>query len=132
MMVLGFNGRYANKKLNGGSFPSYAIGEYNMKVVDGSKLNGYDTDFFTMNGFAGEITYYFKKKNTIISCRYEQFDLNDLVDGKSQRIYGSLAYQIDGFNSMIKFQYWHILSEEENDPLKWTNQFRLGWCFLFK
>ena len=166
MMVLGFNGRYAKKKLNGGSFPSYAIGEYNMKVVDGSKysygfdlatqykgfsslfeyhymvgqpkntnhslLNGYDTDFFTMNGFAGEITYFFKKKNTIISSRYEQFDLNDLVDGKSQRIYGSLAYQIDGFNSMIKFQYWHILSEEENDPLKWTNQFRLGWCFLFK
>ena len=33
---------------------------------------------------------------------------------------------------MIKFQYWHILSEEENDPLKWTNQLRLGWCFLFK
>jgi hypothetical protein len=24
------------------------------------------------------------------------------------------------------------LSEEENDPLKWTNQLRLGWCFLFK
>ena len=58
------------------------------------------------------------KKNTIISSRYEQFDLNDLVEGKSQRIYGSLAYQIDGFNSMIKFQYWHILSEEENDPLE--------------
>ena len=112
MMVLGINGRYANKKLNGSSFPSYAIGEYNMKVIDGTKysygfdlatqykgfssqfeyhymvgqpqninhslLNGYDTDFFTMYGFAGEITYFFKKRNTIISSRYEQFDLNDL------------------------------------------------------
>ena len=108
MMVLGFNGRYANKKLNGGSFPSYAIGEYNMKVVDGSKysygfdlatqykgfssqfechymvgqpqninhslLNGYDTDFFTMNGFAGEFTYFFRKKIQLF-----HLDMNNLI-----------------------------------------------------
>ena len=85
-----------------------AIGEYNMKVVDGSKysygfdlatqykgfssqfeyhymvgqpqninhslLNGYDTDFFTMNGFAGEFTYFFRKKIQLF-----HLDMNNLI-----------------------------------------------------
>ena len=59
MMVLGFNGRYANKKLNGGSFPSYAIGEYNMKVVDGSKYS-YGFDLATQyKGFSSQFEYHY-------------------------------------------------------------------------
>ena len=85
-----------------------------------------------MSGFAGELTYFVKKWNLIISTRYEEFDLSDLVEGKSQRVYGALAYQLNGFDSMIKFQYWGILAEEVNDPLKWTDQVRIGWCYKFR
>lgn len=166
IFVIGLNTRYANKRLNGGGFPAYSTGEYNIKVIDGRRLcygldvagqyNGFSgqfewhymyaepqfinnpllygrsTTFFTMNGFSGELSYFLKKSNLILSSRFEQFDLSDLVQGKSQRIYGAIAYQLNDFDSMIKFQYWGILSEESNDPLKWTDQFRIGWCFRFR
>jgi len=166
MVVLGANARYANKTLDGGGFPAYAIGEYSIKVIDGQRfcygtdlaaqykgfsgqfewhymygepqyansplLHGRQTSFFSMSGFAGELTYFVKKWNLIISTRYEEFDLSDLVEGKSQRIYSALAYQLNGFDSMIKFQYWGILAEEVNDPLKWTDQVRIGWCYRFR
>jgi hypothetical protein len=43
----------------------------------------------------------------------------------------ALAYQIDGFNSMIKAQWTHIMKEEILDALKWNEQFRIGWQVMF-
>ena len=49
----------ANKKLNGGSFPSYSIGEYNMKVIDGTKYS-YGFDLATQyKGFSSQFEYHY-------------------------------------------------------------------------
>ncbi len=84
-------------------------------------------------GYYGQLNYFSKKFKTIISGRFEELNLNDLAEGTSQRLSFALAYQIRGFDSMIKFQYFHILSEESTvDPLRWTEQFRIGWQLNFR
>ena len=55
----------------------------------------------------------FKRSNkTAISIRYEEYNVSDLVIGNNQRFSMALAYQIDGFNSMIKAQWtqFHLKS----------------------
>ena len=89
--------------------------------------------YFLAGGWVGQLNYFWKSWKTILSVRYEQLDLNDLITGRSERLSFAVAYQINGFNSMLKFQYFNILREEELiDPLRWTEQFRIGWQFLFK
>lgn len=83
-------------------------------------------------GFITQLSYFIKPLKTIVSARYEELDLNDLVPGNSQRFSSAIAYQINGYSAMIKFQYFNILREESTDPLKWDEQFRVGMQFLFK
>lgn len=93
------------------------------------KTNGY----FLAGGWVTQLSYFLKSWKTILSVRYEQLDLNDLVNGRSERLSFALAYQFNGFNSMLKFQYFNVLREEDQiDPLRWREQFRLGWQFLLK
>ncbi len=83
-------------------------------------------------GYMTQLNYFHKAWKTIYSVRFEELDLNDLVPGNSQRLSIALAYQFKGFDSMVKFQYFSILSEEVIDPLRWTEQFRIGWQYNFK
>lgn len=169
--AIGINGRYANKSLpEGRDFPTGAIGEYGLKVIDGVKY-GYGFDFafqymgfsgqfemhqikgepqrmsdplflglpldltngyFLAGGYVAQLNYFFKDINTIVSARYETLDLNDLAPGNSKRFSPAIAYQLKGFDAMIKFQYFNILKEESIDPFRWTEQFRIGMQFRFK
>jgi hypothetical protein len=83
-------------------------------------------------GFIAQANYFIEDLKTILSARYEELDLNDLVKGKSERFSTAIAYQMSGYNAMIKFQYFNILKEESIDPLKWDEQFRIGMQFQFK
>jgi len=83
-------------------------------------------------GFIAQLNYFIKPLKTIVSARYEELDLNDLVKGSSERFSPAIAYQINGYNAMIKFQYFNIIKEESIDPLKWDEQFRIGMQFNFK
>ena len=82
-------------------------------------------------GYIAQVNYFVKNWKTIVSARYETLDLNDLVKGNSQRFSSAVAYQIHGYNAMVKFQYFNILKEETIDPLKWNEQFRLGLQLQF-
>ncbi len=83
-------------------------------------------------GMVAQANYFHKPIKTIFSVRYEDFNLNDLVLGTNRRIGGALAYQLDGYRSMIKFQYFRPLEEEPSfDDLNWTQQFRFGWQYIF-
>ncbi len=99
-------------------------------------LHGYYTDrddgFFVAGGYVAQVNYFSRKFKTIMSVRFEELDLNDLIPGNGQRLSGALAYQIKGFDSMIKFQYFNVLREESINPYRWTEQFRIGWQFNFK
>lgn len=88
--------------------------------------------YFLAGGYIGQLNYFFKDWKTIISARYEELDLSDLVPGNSRRLSSAVAYQINGFDAMIKFQYFNILKEESIDPIRWTEQFRIGLQLNFK
>lgn len=79
-----------------------------------------------------QLNYFLKDYKTIVSARFEELDLDDLAMGKSQRFSPALAYQINGFDAMIKFQYFNILKEESIDPIRWKEQFRIGLQLKFK
>ena len=81
-------------------------------------------------GYSSKLNYFFKDLKTIVSVRYEQLDLNDLNPGNSKRISAALAYQIKGFDAMVKLQYFNNLNEQESiDTLDWNEQVRLGLQF---
>ncbi|MFP9115375.1 porin [Flavobacterium sp. RHBU_3] len=88
--------------------------------------------YFLAGGYIAEVNYHIAPINTIVSARYEELDLNDLAKGNSQRFSPAVAYQIKGFDAMVKFQYFNILKEETTyDALKWKEQYRLGIQFNF-
>lgn len=100
-------------------------------------FRGYDMNqtkgYVLAGGYHAQLNYYSKTLKSIFSVRYEDFNINDLAVGYNQRLSFALAYQIDGFNNMIKFQYFNVLKEETSvDPLKWKEQFRIGWQYTFK
>lgn len=101
---------------------------YHLANLTGKETGG----FFKAGGQMLQANYFIKRLDLITSIRYEYFNINDLVLGEEQRFNLAIAYQINGFNSMIKAQYTKILSEESNQTLKWVSQFRIGWQFLFK
>lgn len=89
--------------------------------------------YFLAGGYTAQLNYFIKRWKTIISVRYEELDLNDLAKGNSRRFSPAVAYQIDGFDAMVKFQYFNILKEEASiDPLRWTEQFRIGLQLIFR
>jgi hypothetical protein len=80
-------------------------------------------------GYIAQINYYIKDWGTILSARYEQVDLNDLIPGNSQRFSPAIAYKLKGYNAMIKFQYFKIFKDEIIDPFNWRDQYRIGMQF---
>ena len=88
--------------------------------------------YILSGGYIAQANYFIKNIKTILSARYEELDLNDLVKGKSERFSTAIAYQMNGYNAMIKFQYFNIMKEESIDVLKWEEQFRIGMQFQFK
>lgn len=84
-------------------------------------------------GYYGQINYFSKPIRSIVSLRFEELNLNDLADGQLRRFSAAIAYQVKGFDMMIKAQYFRVLSEEVLiDPLKWSEQFRIGIQYMFK
>ncbi len=87
--------------------------------------------YFITGGYIVQLNYFSKKFRTILSSRFEELDLNDLVAGNSQRLSFAAAYQFSAFRSMLKLQWWSIVEEESIDPQNWTEQMRVGWQFTF-
>jgi hypothetical protein len=85
--------------------------------------NGY----FQAGGLVGQLNYFVKPAKTILSVRYDELDLNDLVPGRAKHFSAAIAYQLKGFSSMIKAQFWHNIQDESIDTQRWKNQFRIGW-----
>ena len=82
-------------------------------------------------GFVAQANYHIAGIHTILSGRYETFNANDLFLGINERFSAALAYQIDGFKSMIKAQYTHIITKENINAADWINQYRIGWQYQF-
>lgn len=83
--------------------------------------------YFRTGGWLAQANYYIKPAKTIVSARYEELDLNDLVEGNSQRFSAAVAYQLGGNRSVLKAQFFKVCREESIDKLRWNEQFRIGW-----
>lgn len=93
----------------------------------------FNEGYVRSGGYYGQINYFSKSIKSIFSIRYESLNINDLADGELQRFSAAVAYQIKGFDAMIKAQYFLNLKEEEFiDALNWNEQFRIGFQYLFK
>jgi hypothetical protein len=99
-------------------------------------MQGYTFDetggYVRAGGWVLQIHYFYKPMKLILSARYETLNISDLAAGVSHRMGMAAAYQIKSFDAMIKFQYFNILREESIDPIRWTEQFRLGLQYSFK
>jgi len=89
--------------------------------------------YVLVGGYYGQLNWFSKGLSSIFSLRYEEMDLNDLAPGLQRRVGGAYAYQLRGFDCMLKLQYWQVLEEETTiEPLRWDEQVRIGIQYLFK
>ena len=78
-----------------------------------------------------QINYFSSRFRTGISFRYEDYNISDLVIGINKRWSAAIMYQIDGYQSAIKLQYFNIVEEETSFDTDWNSQIRIGWQYLF-
>jgi hypothetical protein len=84
-------------------------------------------------GYVAHLNYHVKPANLTVSVRFDEMNLNDLAPGVSRRGSVALAYHANRFNTMVKAQYFHVFEEESSiDPLRWGEQFRIGFVYTFK
>ena len=80
------------------------------------------------------VSYACKPLKSILSIRYDQLNPNDLVQKNTEEsLTFAYAYQIRGFNSMIKAQYSYRLIDRKNPLIqRFDDQLRVGWQMLFR
>lgn len=88
--------------------------------------------YILSGGYIAQLNYYIKDWRTILSARYEELDLNDLVVGSARRFSPAIGYKLKGSSAMVKFQYFNILRDESTDVQSFKEQFRLGFQFQLK
>jgi len=92
-----------------------------------SQTNGY----VLSTALVSQLNYFNSRFHTGISLRYEDFNISDLVTGINNRWSAAVMYQIDGYQSAIKVQYFRIIEEELTYDVDWKSQFRIGWQYIF-
>jgi len=86
--------------------------------------NGY----FKAGGWFTQVNYFSKPIKTIFSVRYDELNANDLVSGITKHLATSVCYQLKGYHSMIRAEFFRNLSQTESiNVSKWDNQWRIGW-----
>ena len=86
--------------------------------------NGY----FKAGGWFTQLNYFSKPIKTIFSVRYDELNANDLVSGITKHLAASVCYQLKGYHSMIRAEFFRNLSQTESiNVSKWDNQWRIGW-----
>lgn len=125
---------------------------------DKSYLQGYEdfTNYFKASGLLAQVNYFHKPWASVFSIRYDRFNSNDLVGQRAQpqnydfwtgsisgldfdsravaeTICYGYTYQLRGWNSALRFQYWQRLKKDESKAGRLTDdQVRIGWQYLFR
>lgn len=83
-------------------------------------------------GWQAQVNYCALPAKSVLSVRYENYNLNDLVAGETQRLGIGYAYLINGYRAVVKLHYYRIMKEDAKlEPLKWTDQVRVGMSYAF-
>jgi hypothetical protein len=98
-----------------------------LRSLPNSQTNGY----VLSTALVSQINYFNSHLHSGISFRYEDYNISDLVTGINKRWSAAFMYQIDGYQSAIKVQYFRIVEEEPTYDVDWNSQFRIGWQYIF-
>jgi hypothetical protein len=132
ILYRGFSVQFETNALNG-TPQQYANGGVNSQV---GLLEGKNTNYFRAGGWYVQGNYFSKPIRTIVSLRYDEMNADDLLQGVSDHWAGGVSYQLNGYNSMIKFEFDQNLQfnasnlkygGESINTNKWHDEFRLGW-----
>ena len=99
-----------------------------------SKIGANPTSFFKAGGLITTVSYASKPLKSIFSIRYDQLNPNDLIQKNTEEsLTFAYAYQIKGFNSMIKAQYSYRLIDRKNPNIqRFDDNLRVGMQFLLR
>ena len=93
-------------------------------AFNGGKVNA--------GGWVGTVNYFWKTANSVISAKFDEENLNDLVAGKQENLHIGYAYLVNGWHSCLKAEWIRPLKQDYNsDPINYTNNFRIGLQVLF-
>jgi hypothetical protein len=89
--------------------------------------------YFKAGGWYLQANYFAKSIKTIFSTRYDQVNANDLVAGDTRHIAAAVCYQLSGYHSMIRAEYFRNYSQTESiNMTKWDNEWRIGWQLMIQ
>lgn len=83
-------------------------------------------------GWVIQLSYFIRKIRLALALRYDELNVNDLSKGVLRTFSPAVCWKMSPWGSQIRLQYWHILSEDEYKPEKYTAQIRLGWVQAFR
>ncbi len=83
-------------------------------------------------GFFVQANYFLKPAKSVFSTRFDYQNPNNLAYGYEKWINFAYAYQINGWRSTLKIQYYRPLHQDATqNPLNYTGQIRMGWQYEF-
>jgi hypothetical protein len=99
-------------------------------------LNNKLTDRVVAGGMTAQLAYYSKKIKSGFLLRYDELTPSDLVatDYKIKNLSFCYNYMLDGFRSMLRFQYIYRMIKDDNTRLEQKyhdDLVRLGWQLAF-
>lgn len=120
-----------NVKFKGISF----LGEvyrFHMAPNNTGQLLGYPTTYFESAGYTAELNYFFKKHNSVLAFRYDEYNPSDLIkDDNERNISVGYNYLFSGMNSVFKVHYFYRLKRDDTKE-KWANdQIRIAYQLQF-
>ena len=106
---------------------SFLFEAHQLNVIPNDKtlLQGLNKTSFNAIGSIVQLAYYEKHIKSAFIARYDDFIANDLIPNSTMKtLSGGYNYLMDGFNSMLRIQYWYRLDRTQTDTY---DQIRIGW-----
>jgi len=86
---------------------------------------------FISGAFVAQTSYFLKPLSSVFSFRFEHLNINDLVEGYTERYAAAYAFKFKKSNAMFKVQYYFFGKEETLADLKYSKQIRAGYQINF-
>jgi hypothetical protein len=100
----------------------------NLKPIQGRFLPiSFTNKTFYSEGAFVKTNYHSKKLKSVFYVRYEQFNLNNIVEGEQRSFHLLMPICLMGQISMVKVSFYNIDSKEVIDPFGYKKEIRIGW-----
>lgn len=97
----------------------------NVNPTDKTLLQGLNKTSLNAIGSIIQLSYYDRTLKSAFTARYDDFIPNDLIPNSTmQTLSGGYNFLLDGYNSMLRVQYWYRLDRTKTDTY---DQIRIGW-----